>query len=312
MFWLPSKTIYTGPKRQRGNIVIDAGLPPAEFILPNGNFPDGSPSGSPGWTLLNRWDIDQGDLPSIVAAFGPSGAPHGIAWSPDGSKVTLASAGADMIKTFVCSPAWNLPSAVEISSHTIVNPQQLTWQEGGNLLFTRKLVGDEYVSIPGNNYVVSSSPVLTQITKTDLQAGGSTDGFVSFRKDAAYFQSEQDGPVGGNTLRQVSFVPPGKLDGFVLGTATTTNGFSVGATQKSVLSLNEENYYQCLGSQGVAIVLLPNHPDPTGNSQSAPSNQGMLGFRFNSIWVDPNDTRFAWGVWNTFGGRFARFDTGLT
>lgn len=312
MFWLPRKTIYKGPRLQRGNITFAVGLPPTVLTLPDGTLPDGSPGGGGAWSELGVWESSEGDIPAIVTAFNNVPRGQGIAWNPSGTLLSLASTSDDSICTFSCSTPWNPSSATLVTRRSVTNPQGLFWNGAGNVLFSRDFVGDYVEAKPGAGFVVGLGAALSNITKGDLGAGGATDGFVSFQENANYFISEQDGPVGGNTLRRANFTPPGNLDSFALGTAVASP-WSIGAIGLSGLDKTEKFYYRCLGSQGLSIASFPDNPDLSTASESSPvATPSSIGtFRPDHCWYDVNDTRYFWAVWDTFGVKIIRYATNV-
>lgn len=285
------------------------GFAAGKLTLPNGDFWDGVPSGSGGWTQVGRWDSDAGDIPAIVTAFNGFPRGQGIAWSPDGNTLTLCSTSDDSICSFNCTTPWDPSTAVLITRRPVTNPQGLCFNIGGSQLITRVIVGDRWDNIPAAGHVVGLGAVTSDITKADIGAGGPTDGFMSFSGDLGHSNSEQRGPVGTNTQRGINFSPNGDLDGFSLLTAVASPvGINIALTQM-IPDLTQ--YYRCLGAQGFQIVNRPNAPEATGVGVSAIDNTGLGGFRPNHAWIDVNDTSSVWCVWDTAGVRIAHFATNI-
>ena len=92
--FLPRKKIIQSQYRQRGNFVIGVGLPPTANIPPV----LGGPGEGPGWSLIEEWDV--GDLPFIESEFAGNGCGDMLAWSPDGSVITLCSNSQDRTRSF--------------------------------------------------------------------------------------------------------------------------------------------------------------------------------------------------------------------
>ena len=118
MFWLPSKTVYKGPRKQKGNIVVGLGFPPTRLVAPDGTYVDDG-SASPGgiWTVADDWTTAVGELSVIENAFLASGGSvrdGTLHWSPDGSILTLSSSAADDTKMFSCSTAFDPDTATQV------------------------------------------------------------------------------------------------------------------------------------------------------------------------------------------------------
>jgi len=310
MFWLPRKTIYTGPKKQRGNICFQVGLPPQRLVDVNGDYvDDGTPSGGGGWTLIQEWDTNAGDMVTIDAAFNLNARGQGFYWNVAGTLLTLCSATDDTIRTFACSTPYDPDTATQVNGRAVVNPQGLHWNAAGTLLFCHVIVGDRIDAIPGSGFVVGNGAVVSDITKADVGHGGPGDGSKVMTLSADFMLWEGDGDI----IKRIS-TPGGNLDAFaVQATEPMTGGTGNLVIGTSPLTLDNKSYCRGVGAPGVEFVTMDDALDvATINYSVAQSLSGLTSMRPVYLWFDPNDTSEIWTQGDLSGGmQLARFATNV-
>ncbi len=297
MFWLPRKTIYTGPKKQRGNIVFGVGLPPK-------SLPDvtGGPGGD--WELIQFWNTNLGDMAGIETAFSNNTRGQGFVWSPDGTKLTMGSTSADQVKTFSCSTPFDPDTASEIASINLTNP----YIQGstGSRIFINVVVGDVVQNHPFTNYIIGSGGASSDFAKSDWPQGGSGDGPSTFPQDASYVMN------AFTDILWYGSTPGGNLDALAGQTSHFNGAISVNlSTGFSPITDDGLRWYQGIGSQGIRFWDLTNPVDPSTLTYGAPQAlPGGSGIRPSACWFNPLDTSRAWVQGDLSGGmQLAVFDT---
>lgn len=295
MFWLPRKTIFTGPRKQRGNICVELGLPP-QYL------PDVTGDLGGGWTAENEWTTETGDLSGIESAMTFLRA-DGIAWSPDGSTLTLTNMGDDVIYSFNCSTPWDPNTASLVTSRGVTNANGLVMNEAGTLLFSLTVVGDQISSYPCTNHRINTSGTAKHMTKGDVGFSGSADGSFS-----ASFDLQTviwNGTDGGDAAKRIS-VPSGDLDSPTVNQTYVNAAINPSAANgESQVTLDGKTYLKCLGSQGFAFRRMSTAWD-LSTVASWSDNQSVqsittLDFRPEQVWFNPKDTRYVWAKYDGSG-----------
>lgn len=317
MFWTPSKTIYTGPRKQRGNITVGLGFPPTRLVDVNGDYVDtGLPSGGGGWSLVKQWDTDLGDMAAIDAAFLASGGPvrdNTLAWSPDGTKLTLSSSSSDDTKVFLCGTAFEPNSASQIFSFAVTNPSWGHYNRAGNRFVDNVIVGDVYQMYTASGFVINNgTPIVdNEVSKADVGFNASSDAPAVFGPDFTYMLWLGRNNTTGDAFRDIS-TPFARLDDFVVA-QDGNQALDINGNPTSNLDLDETGFIRGVGSQGFQFYTMdsPREVDSLVEGTPQPVN-GFTDHRPSAVWFDPNDTEFVWSVWDS-GGRYrmAKFATNV-
>jgi len=322
MFWQPNKTIFVGPRRQRGNIVVGVGLPPQRLVDVNGNYvDDGLPSGGGGWSLIQEWDTDDligapSLLTSIDVAFQASGGrcrSQTLAWSPDGSRLTLSSSTSDDTKCFLCSTAFDPSTASQIFSYAVTNPAWGHYNRGGTRFVENTIVGDQYVMYTANNFVVTSGvPIVDNIiTKNDVAFNSSSDAPAVFAPNFDYMLWYGRNNTFGDALRNIS-TPGADLGSFII----ADDGYQaldINGNPFSGLDKSETIWMRGEGAPGVSFNQLDGIRDVNNYTEGAPQSVGGLStIRPNSVWFNPLDSSEVWIADDTSSNfRMSRFATNV-
>jgi hypothetical protein len=304
MFWLPRKTIYKGPKRQRGNIVVELGLPPQYM-------PDVTGDLGGGWTVDAEYSEAAGDLTSILATMSIRRC-DGFAWAPDGSAITISDANDDVIRSYNCSTAWNPNTASLFSSRAVTNGSGVHFNESGSLLISQTVVGDQIVSYPCTNHRILGSGSTKTLTKASVGFSGSADGSwaSSFDLDTIFWS----GPDGGDAFKRIS-VPGGDLDNFSVDQTYVNGDINPNAgSSESQVTIDGKLFIRAQGSQGLRFrrMTTANDLSTVLNWLDAQAVNGLavLDHRPSRIWFNPKDTSYVWT--SDVGGsnlEFVRFKT---
>lgn len=301
MFWLPRKTIYKGPRLQRGNIVFTTGLPPSRLVDVNGNYvDDGTPSGGGGWTLDQAWETNLGDLDNIDNAFQASGGrarASTVAWSPDGTKLTLSSSSSDDTKCFECSTPFDPGTASQIFSYAVTNPSWGHYNKNGTRWVENTVVGDQYVMYTANGWVITNGTPLVGniITKNNMSFNASSDSPAVFGNDFEYMLWYGRNNTFGDAMRNVT-TPAADLGSYII----VDDGYqalNINGNAFSNLDKSETIWMVGSGSSGVAFNQLAGKRDVVSNIiEGTPQDIRSLGpdIRPGAIWFDPDDTRYVW------------------
>ena len=304
MFWLPRKTIYTGPKKQRGNIVFTTGLPPTQIVDPAGNyFPSGAPSPGGAWTVEQDWQYTSGDLTYIYdtfIAFGGRPRAGCIAWSLDGTKLTLQSTSSDNTLTFLVATPFDPNTAFQVVFFSVgvlnetwgmFNASGTRWVSMGSTDTYRMYNASAFV--PSN----SGAPiVLSDVSKTEVGFTSSTDGAAVWGPTFDYMLW-----MGGQTSDAIKNIstPGGNLDAWVEEELYYNGTIDPNNSPPSNLDKSETMFFQGAGSQGVTICSFNSPREVSSWNRSAAYDIRLLGsfdFRPGGSWFDPNDTRYVWMI----------------
>jgi hypothetical protein len=299
MFWQPNKTIFTGPRKQRGNIVIGVGLPPTS--MPNVT---GGAGGD--WTLIEQWETSAGDLASITAAFGGTTRGWGgLVWSPDGAILTLSNPNNDRVISFNCTTRFDPETAVQITNFGITNPQGLTMNSAGTKFYCNIVVGDEWAEYPCSGFVVQGNTKLSNVTKADVGFSGSQDGAAVFGPGVDYML--WNGPGAG--LKNIS-LPGGNLDAWIDQNEFSTSIMSTLAIGTSPLTADEKLFLQGQGSPGLLFTTMDAPRDINSLVQAAAQPISPITFvRPKYTWFNPNDTSEVWCIGDQSGIKLCRLKT---
>ncbi len=302
MFWLPDKTIFVGPRKQRGNIVFTTGLAPSRLVDVTGDYVDtGLPSGAGGWSLIQEWQTILGELTSIDDTFQASGGRcrgGTVWWTADGGKLTLSSSSSDNTKVFICSTPFDPSTASEIFSYGVVNPKWGSYNRGGSRWVENKIVGDEYVMYTANDYVITNgTPIVdNRITKADAGFNSSSDAPAIFAPDFSYMLWYGRHNTTGDGLRNIS-TPNADLGSFII-VDQGNQALDINSSPFSNFDKTETIFMRGEGSPGVSFNQLDNPRDVDNYTEGAPQSLSGRGsdIRPQAIWFDPDDTRTVWIV----------------
>lgn len=260
------------------------------------DFPDPS-----GWTLLDFWDSRDGDLATGFREYfidlGQSFRPTALAWSPDGTKITFTETGTqDKIFTFGVSTPFD-PETINYSPTSVrtrLNPQRLQYSVNGGRAFSIASP-DVVCEYPASNW---------GITAIGNDIGNSFSVFsdgpfaLSSTSDELIwaYQSAFGQPY---RLRKVSFATG--IDNATVTQTSDPTPFSINIGNAfTVMSLSGTKWYHHASSSGTRLWTLDNPMDVSSFTVGDAVNvytqlpQGHPVIYGDSIWIDPNNSRYVW------------------
>jgi len=302
------------------NIALTAYAPTFENAPPT-TFTDPS-----GWTLVGEWDTRDGtgidgDLSSIDAYYTfPRG--HGIYWNSAGTLLTICNASDDQLTTFTCSTPFDPETATALTADGDVNPGNAKFYLSG-LAYAFLRAGDNIDRYPSSSaYAVKGQPIggrHSTISKADIGYTGSSDGFWTAPPNLSYILwHAPDGSSPFHNFLHYITTPGGDLSAFTLQASEDIEAQepAIGG-HLSDLSKDELSFYLCKGTNGIRLVTLTTATDVSTVSYGPDRD---IGSQFNSaagqwdidsVWIDPNNTRYVWVMGDTGSQQIqmAKFDT---
>ena len=308
MFWLPRKTIYTGPRKQRGNIVFRTGQPPTAFTDPST------------WTLIQSWDSRDGDMADIVTAMSTNFGFRGFAWSYDGTKYTHLNAGDAKIYTFTCSTPFD-PETTGVSitaERAGTVPTSLQYSDDG--LYGYKLAPNHESIVVFDcpaPFVVGADAATSSVSKGAAGFSGIWEGDFSIGMDGTTVLYH--GVINGGAdevIKQLFLSIQHDLSSFAVNDTVSNNppvNLATPNAGESVLSLDNSSFYQC-HQPNIYLAIMSSTADLSTLTYNAAFNiRGDNGFTWDPVrvWINPNDTEFAWIGGTVSGWQLAKFATNV-
>lgn len=275
-----------------------------------------------GWTLIDFWDSRDGDLATGFREYfldqGQSFSPTGFAWSPDGTKITFTEAASqDKLFTFGVSTPFD-PETINYSptsQRSRLNPFRCQYSVNGGRLFS---VSDAIYEHPANNWTVSS--VGNDIGNS---FGVYNDGpFALSQTSDELIWVYQSGFGQPYRLRKVSFATG--IDNATVTQTSDALPFSSNiATAFTVMSISGTKWYRHGSTTGTRLFTLDNPMDVSSFTIGDAVNvyeqlpQGHPVIYGDSIWIDPNNSRYVWfldhlGTASSVHIQFMLYDTNTT
>ena len=267
------------------------------------------------WTLIEEWDV--GDLTFIEGNTGGfDGASCGdtLAWSPDGTYITLSSSAndQDIIRSFECSVQFDPSTAFAlVGSQSQVNPGNGVFNGDGTAFYCLHTVGDEISQFAATDFVIAGTGELSDITKSNLGFNADNDGsfIINPAGNILWWMGRNNST--GNHWVTVN-IPDGDLDSFT--TLADVAGFSVDRNGLA-MTIAENLIVQTRGSPGIRFLTFDNLE--TLDNAAVGSNQSLAGLtqidmRPSRVWFNPQNTSEIWFSDEDTGGvKISRFATNV-
>lgn len=263
------------------------------------------------WTLVQEWNSQDGDLTNITNYYDTQGWGHdlnGFAWSPDGTKLTLAGAD-DFIVTFSCSTPFDPETASQLaqrdSQAPYTNPTTLQYVSGGQALLFIHTVGDEISKIAATDYRVGTGSELSDLHKTDVSFTASGDD-GSYTADDALSYMYYHGRVGASDhrLKYITFTSA-NLNNYSE-VATSANFFGDSTTQLSSPAPSQtfsrpniagDKFYMVSSGFAQLITLdngLGDLSSVSWDTKRDLTTEFSRTWTPNGCWINENDTTHIW------------------
>lgn len=274
--------------------------------------PTGGPGG--GWTVIEEWEEDSGDLPDLVNDVSIITRNNGFFWNPAGTLFTIANTSDDWIRTYqTTGDPWDLSNLTRIASIGVTNAQNIKVNTAGTKMMALIIVGDEIAEYNLTNFQVTNNTQQSDITKAEVGHTQSTDGRFTMSNDfTTLLWDGRDG--SGDEIKEIALSPD--LDNFVIQQTYTNQNINPGGGGWSPMTADGLEWYKCTGAAGIQRRLMSSPYDVSTVANWADTyslaSLTQIDCRPNHMWFNPEDTREVWIGQDTGGNlKFTRYATNI-